>query len=132
VNIIFEVDETTLELTPGDYARASVQLQDENDDSWSSLEPSAKESAEESADPTAAEESSERVASECRPTIMPLDLPEPLGPKLFIWGEPVLRKYYTVYNWKDQSIGFGLARHASDEKAKVEADSKPKRKPLLL
>lgn len=25
-----------------------------------------------------------------QPTIMPLELPEPLGPKLFIWGEPVL------------------------------------------
>jgi len=43
----------------------------------------------------------------CVPTIMPLALPEPLGPNLFILGEPVLRKFYTVYNWEKKQIGFG-------------------------
>jgi hypothetical protein len=43
----------------------------------------------------------------CVPTIMPLALPEPLGPNLFILGEPVLRKIYTVYNWERKEIGFG-------------------------
>jgi len=43
---------------------------------------------------------------------MPIDFPEPLGPKLFILGEPVLRKYYTVYDWQRRSVGFGLANHA--------------------
>merc|ERR1712151_636937 len=47
----------------------------------------------------------------CYPTLMPIDLPEPLGPKLFILGEPVLQKYYTVYDWGEQRIGFGLALH---------------------
>lgn len=51
----------------------------------------------------------------CRPALMPLELPEPLGPKLFIWGEPVLRKYYTVYHWEDKQIGFGLAKHTAAE-----------------
>eukprot|EP00929_Paragymnodinium_shiwhaense_P098441 TRINITY_DN5990_c0_g1_i3.p1 TRINITY_DN5990_c0_g1~~TRINITY_DN5990_c0_g1_i3.p1 ORF type:complete len:498 (+),score=117.50 TRINITY_DN5990_c0_g1_i3:287-1780(+) len=35
-----------------------------------------------------------RTRKTCHPALLPLDLPEPLGPKLFIWGEPVLRKYY--------------------------------------
>jgi len=43
----------------------------------------------------------------CVPSIMPLHLPEPPGPNLFILGEPVLRKYYTVYNWERKEIGFG-------------------------
>mmetsp|Transcript_68424 Transcript_68424/g.164269 ORF Transcript_68424/g.164269 Transcript_68424/m.164269 type:complete len:644 (-) Transcript_68424:64-1995(-) len=47
----------------------------------------------------------------CKPTLMTLDLPEPLGPKLFILGEPVLRKYYTVYDAKEKRVGFGRARH---------------------
>jgi len=47
----------------------------------------------------------------CHPTFMPFDLPEPLGPKLFILGEPVLRKYYTVYDWEVKRVGFGLACH---------------------
>ena len=28
--------------------------------------------------------------------LMSMDLPEPIGPKLFILGEPVLRKYYCL------------------------------------
>jgi hypothetical protein len=47
----------------------------------------------------------------CLPTLMTLDLPEPLGPKLFILGEPVLRKYYTVYDGQRLRVGFGRARH---------------------
>jgi len=52
----------------------------------------------------------QRVAS-CKPMLMTMDLPAPLGPKLFILGEPVLRKYYTVYDTQSARIGFGLARH---------------------
>jgi len=29
---------------------------------------------------------------------MPLELPEPLGPKLFIWGEPVLSRRLSSFN----------------------------------
>jgi len=47
----------------------------------------------------------------CFPMLMTLDLPEPLGPKLFILGEPVLRKYYTVYDAHRKRIGFGRAKH---------------------
>lgn len=51
----------------------------------------------------------------CMPTMMPLGLPAPLGPKLFILGEPVLRKYYTVYDWEAKKIGFGrVARSGLD------------------
>jgi len=47
----------------------------------------------------------------CRPMLMTMDLPAPLGPKLFILGEPILRKYYTVYDAKAARVGFGKARH---------------------
>lgn len=47
----------------------------------------------------------------CRPMLMSLEMPEPLGPKLFILGEPVLRKYYTVYDAGRNRVGFGRARH---------------------
>lgn len=47
----------------------------------------------------------------CRPRMMPVRLPAPLGPKLFILGEPVLHRYYTVYDWKSASVGFGLANN---------------------
>lgn len=43
---------------------------------------------------------------------MVMDLPEPIGPKLFILGEPVLKKFYTVYDAEKKRIGFGRAKHA--------------------
>merc|ERR1711933_510586 len=49
------------------------------------------------------------VRRHCRPRVMPVRMPEPLGPKLFIMGEPVLQRYYTVYDWGNQRVGFSLA-----------------------
>jgi len=49
------------------------------------------------------------VKRHCRPKMMPVNMPAPLGPKLFILGEPVLHRYYTVYDWANPRIGFGLA-----------------------
>merc|ERR1712084_95470 len=45
----------------------------------------------------------------CSPRFMPVRLPAPLGPKLFILGEPVLHRYYTVYDWINHRVGFSLA-----------------------
>mmetsp|Transcript_80308 Transcript_80308/g.231998 ORF Transcript_80308/g.231998 Transcript_80308/m.231998 type:complete len:544 (+) Transcript_80308:98-1729(+) len=46
----------------------------------------------------------------CAPRIMPVNFPAPLGPNIFILGEPVLSRYYTVYDWQQPPrIGFGLA-----------------------
>jgi len=45
----------------------------------------------------------------CRPRFMPVSLPEPLGPNLFILGEPVLHRYYTVFDWGVPQVGFGLS-----------------------
>lgn len=53
----------------------------------------------------------EDVRRFCRPRLMPVRLPEPLGPKLFILGEPVLHRYYTVYDWADHRVGFSLANN---------------------
>lgn len=51
----------------------------------------------------------QQVKRHCRPKMMPVNMPAPLGPKLFILGEPVLHRYYTVYDWSSPRIGFGLA-----------------------
>merc|ERR1719409_1171505 len=51
----------------------------------------------------------QQVKRHCRPKMMPVSMPAPLGPKLFILGEPVLHRYYTVYDWTSESVGFGLA-----------------------
>jgi len=50
----------------------------------------------------------------CRSLLLPLDLQEPIGPRTFILGEPVLRKYYTIYDWAKRRIGFATADHSQD------------------
>jgi hypothetical protein len=51
----------------------------------------------------------------CKPKLMPVNMPAPLGPKLFILGEPVLQRYYTAYDWGHDPprIGLGLAVHSN-------------------
>lgn len=51
----------------------------------------------------------------CRSLLLPLDLQPPIGPDVFVLGEPVLRKYYTVYDWARQEVGFSLARGDDSE-----------------
>jgi len=46
----------------------------------------------------------------CRSLLLPIDMKAPVGPKIFIWGEPVLRRYMTVYDLDKKQIGFSLAR----------------------
>lgn len=63
-----------------------------------------------SAEPTAhMDESQANVSRQCIPRLMPVNLPEPLGHKLFIMGEPVLHRYYSVYDWSGLQVGFSLA-----------------------
>jgi len=61
-----------------------------------------------------------KVARFCRPRLMPVNMPAPLGPNLFILGEPVLHRYYTVFDWAGPKIGFGVAntkRNTQDRSA---------------
>lgn len=43
----------------------------------------------------------------CTPRLFPVMLKP--GKKIFLLGEPVLQRYYSVYDWGSESIGFALA-----------------------
>merc|ERR1719158_2519725 len=51
----------------------------------------------------------------CSVALMTLDIPPPKGP-LFIFGDPFLRKYYTVYDRENMQVGFALAAHPKEKK----------------
>lgn len=42
----------------------------------------------------------------CRASLLPMEELEELGSKMWIFGEPVLRKYYSVFDWQENQIGF--------------------------
>jgi len=91
----FELEDFTVTLGPRDYGQVKATKSD-----WSPnkglFEGEAKEG---------------RRDLMCTPMLMTLDMEAPLGPKLFIMGEPVLRKYYSVFDGYQQRVGFGKARH---------------------
>eukprot|EP00419_Tripos_fusus_P054169 CAMPEP_0172810438 /NCGR_PEP_ID=MMETSP1075-20121228/8801_1 /TAXON_ID=2916 /ORGANISM="Ceratium fusus, Strain PA161109" /LENGTH=547 /DNA_ID=CAMNT_0013649751 /DNA_START=68 /DNA_END=1711 /DNA_ORIENTATION=+ len=93
-----ELETFTVTLEPRDYAR----LEHSN-----GVSPVPEKSFQ------AAMGQQEEESAMCKPMLMAMDMAEPLGPKLFVLGEPVLRKYYTVYdaNLKRPRIGFSKALH---------------------
>mmetsp|Transcript_62481 Transcript_62481/g.166188 ORF Transcript_62481/g.166188 Transcript_62481/m.166188 type:complete len:534 (+) Transcript_62481:141-1742(+) len=63
----------------------------------------------------------------CRPRLMPVRLPAPVGPNVFIFGEPVLHHYYTAFDWSVPRIGFGLASTGRARAARDRAAGPPSR-----
>jgi len=52
----------------------------------------------------------DRAGSYCGLTIMTLDVPPPKGP-LFIFGDPFLRRFLTIYDRDGPRVGFAVAQH---------------------
>lgn len=48
----------------------------------------------------------------CSFSVMPLEVPPPKGP-LFVFGDPFLRRFVTVYDRAGPRVGFAAARHAN-------------------
>jgi len=87
-----ELEDGTLTLDPRDYARPEFVADPD------------KENTEDGGP-------EEGVGKSCIPMLMHIDLPEPLSPKTLILGEPVLQKYYTVFDGLSPRVGFALAHH---------------------
>eukprot|EP00746_Dinoflagellata_sp_MGD_P005224 gnl/MRDRNA2_/MRDRNA2_110120_c0_seq1.p1 gnl/MRDRNA2_/MRDRNA2_110120_c0~~gnl/MRDRNA2_/MRDRNA2_110120_c0_seq1.p1 ORF type:complete len:415 (-),score=70.91 gnl/MRDRNA2_/MRDRNA2_110120_c0_seq1:139-1383(-) len=51
----------------------------------------------------------------CKPNLMRVSMPPPLGPNLFVLGEPVLRRYYTVFDWARKSVAFAEPKQDSED-----------------
>jgi len=51
--------------------------------------------------------------SECSFSLMSLDVPPPKGP-LFIFGDPFLRRFVTIFDRTGPRVGFAVAKHSDD------------------
>jgi len=47
----------------------------------------------------------------CEPAMMDLDVPEPIGPHVFVLGEPLFKKFYTIFDPENLRVGAALASH---------------------
>jgi hypothetical protein len=116
----------TLKLAPTDYMRP-LSLQVGTNVGLSNGKPvlTGKRGNQTNTSHTIAADANGKIADmrTCTPRLMPVNLPEPLGPKLFILGEPVLQKYYTVYDTADKKVGFGLSANIENKKAMAMADA---------
>merc|ERR1712079_176561 len=82
-NLQFDLGDITLELEPRDYAMLMTP-------SGTVPNQTATNQALNETNNTA----TNNTQLSCKPMMMAMDFPEPMGPKLFILGEPVLRKYH--------------------------------------
>jgi len=54
----------------------------------------------------------DKTAGDCSFSVMSLDVPPPKGP-LFIFGDPFLRRFVTIYDRDGPRVGFAVAKHGS-------------------
>merc|ERR1719240_318680 len=52
----------------------------------------------------------DKSASGCSFSLMALDVPPPKGP-VFIFGDPFLRRFVTIYDRSKPAVGFAVAKH---------------------
>lgn len=88
----FDLDGITLALDSSDYAHRhkAVPSWEDDDEQPSSASSAAHGNA-----------THTHNVDQCKPMLMTMDFPKPIGPQLFILGEPILKKYYTVYSARD-------------------------------
>jgi len=61
-------------------------------------------------------------SSDCSFSLMALDVPPPKGP-LFIFGDPFLRRFVTIFDRSAPRVGFAVAKHSDDDTPPMEVIS---------
>lgn len=70
--------------------------------------------------------------SMCRPKLTPVFIPKSFTThNFFILGEPVFTRYYTVFDFEKQQVGFGLAAHGNRHET-LDTFAKPNESIVLL
>jgi len=114
----FELETTTLKLGAANYMRR-LPLREGVNVGTTVVSVDESESATSLIPHKILDENAANVTRHCSPRFMPVNMPEPLGPNLWILGEPVLHRYYTVYDWSKLQVGFSLANSRRNVGGKV-------------
>jgi len=61
----------------------------------------------------------DKSASSCDFSLMALDVPPPKGP-VFIFGDPFLRRFVTIFDRQQSRVGFAVAKHGSESNVVAE------------
>jgi len=61
----------------------------------------------------------DKAEGDCSFSVMSLDVPPPKGP-LFIFGDPFLRRFVTIYDRPGPRVGFAVAKHGNMDASKVD------------
>jgi len=73
----------------------------------------------------------DKSTGDCSFSLMSLDVPPPKGP-LFIFGDPFLRRFATIYDRTGPRVGFAVAKHGemdASQASKIIAQVKPETAP---
>lgn len=115
-SLLFELEGgTSLELHPENYMRklplieADVEGLQKNDTDATAATAEEKGSLAAATNGTGMPE-----RKYCTARILPVTWSEPLGPNIFILGEPMLHRYYTVFDWGGLRVGFARSNHDKD------------------
>mmetsp|Transcript_97098 Transcript_97098/g.231042 ORF Transcript_97098/g.231042 Transcript_97098/m.231042 type:complete len:525 (-) Transcript_97098:120-1694(-) len=103
----------TVVLDPSDYARLEF-IEEEGE------EREERQERQERQDPPDSPANATGDDQSCVPMVMHIDLPPPLHPRTLILGEPVLQRYYTVFDATanpNPRVGFAPALHGLHGKA---------------
>merc|ERR1719453_2630938 len=66
-----------------------------------------------------AEDYMDKAEGDCSFSVMSLDVPPPKGP-LFIFGDPFLRRFVTIYDRPGPRVGFAVAKHGNMDASKAD------------
>merc|ERR550514_2567506 len=62
----------------------------------------------------------DKAEGDCAFSLMALDVPPPKGP-LFIFGDPFLRRFVTIYDRSGPRVGFAVAKHGNMDAAQADS-----------
>jgi len=116
--LVLELESFNLTLEPRDYMRR-LPLRDGLDMGSATVLASPSRPSDASANTSsttsnASANEATNISRACSARFMPVKLPAPVGPKLFILGEPILHRYYTVFDGSAMKVGFALANNKAN------------------